>query len=631
MRARSLLIVCAGFLTCLIVSAAWLEDSDDADTKKIITRKKKPSVTNIVRETNLAAQEMKTPDTKSVVTSGSYVTLVAAERDKSGAKAVVTWVDVPTSGVTYKIYRSTTAISTITAFETARLVGTVGDNIGSYVDAPPPGTYYYAVTASLKGVEQRVLVIDQSYTSMGVKVTAAGPEDNGFVRNIKSFYEPNTRSIIVMWEPLAAAGNYTIYRSDAPIANEGALAKATSIDELEYHESVFVDRHIDLARAYYYAIMLNMNGNIVKQFLANHTYTTLSAEVKPRATVSVVVPQKTNAKKDDLFDIDIPPLTPKSNVVVMTKPEKTDPRVYTVTNIRAEMAPGIGIRISWELPQNVSNAFSFIVYRSKTTALSTPFALNNDLMHKIINPYEYLADNRRYVLVDMTVESATPYYYAVLVANGSPYLSHPFFPDVNYTTKPVTPVLVDTNAVRGPVSVVITNIITNTVVATITNLNAMTNLFAVTNYVDIPVTNVVTETVTNVIAVTNTVAMTNVFVQTNEARPDGTVKGTYEKLGTPDDTVRAILNTRYYPGRFAEAADALAAFLASDDSMPGDRSWYIAKLFLGRSHLELRQYRTALDVFQSVRQRSPEEVDFWIDKTITAMQRPYAQPKEKKL
>ncbi|MBI4976332.1 MAG: tetratricopeptide repeat protein [Spirochaetes bacterium] len=633
----SICVLFCAFLTAVFapaVNGAWIEEEDEQETKKVILKKKNPAVTT-TRETNVTPPEMLPPPKTNIMSTGSYITLLSTER--RGTNVIVTWIDLPRTGVTYKVYRSDSAIATLSAFDNARFLGSVGDGISSFVDTPPPpGPYYYAVTATVNNVEQRVLVIDQSYTSLPVSLKPDGPdEDTLFVKNIKSFYEPNTRSVIVLWDVLTEPGRYHLYRAETPIIDSTALVNCETLDDVPSDQSFFVDRNIDMRRSYYYAALFARNDREIRVFSANNNYTTMPASITPRKTLAVTAP----AAPEIASNTNTPPPV-VTNVVVVTNTNtaptnemkqaevKLPPKIYTVTNIASKLLAGnAAIEISWEMPADIRGPFMLLLYRAKVE-LSSPLLLG-DFLYKSISPYENISGTRRYSFIDIDVVRETPYYYAVIVANGTSSMDHPMMPQVNYSTNAVivpkipitTNIVVETNYVMATnmstnyysnvQAITLTNVVNETVTNNVTN--NITNVF--TNFV----TNVVTEVFTNIVTNYATVpaGSTNIVpVAPMVVAPPVTIDGDIDLF------VKNTITGRFYKGLYREAAAELSLALERRDTM-GTNTPYRAYLFLARCYLELKDYRQSLATFVMLRKVVPDypqdEVDFWQEKVIAGI------------
>ena len=100
----------------------------------------------------------------------------------------------------------------------------------------------------------------------------------------------------------------------------------------------------------------------------------------------------------------------------------------------------------------------------------------------------------------------------------------------------------------------------------------------------------------------------------NITRVPLTIRGKEEKI-EPNDIDR-ILQKTFFKGNYWGAIKALQDLLAGSDN---EEVAAKARLFIGRSYIELGRYRKSLDylILSDVKKHYPKEADFWLDFALT--------------
>jgi tetratricopeptide (TPR) repeat protein len=94
------------------------------------------------------------------------------------------------------------------------------------------------------------------------------------------------------------------------------------------------------------------------------------------------------------------------------------------------------------------------------------------------------------------------------------------------------------------------------------------------------------------------------------------IKGKEEKGPIEPDDIDRILKKTFFKGNYHGAIKALQDLLNSSDN---EEVAAKAKLFIGRSHIELGRYQKALDylILSDVKKFYPKEADFWLAFALT--------------
>lgn len=478
-----------------------------------------------------------------------------------GTSAIVTWTDIPRTGVAYRIYRGLQPLSTEGALARAEYLGFVGDGVGVYIDQAPQGAFYYAVTAVIDGVEQRALVPDQSYTTFPVTILNANKELR-VVSGLEAAYDRALKGIVLSWRAPAnagTAGEYVLYRNDVPILSEAIRSVSVPIATPSIYDSVYLDRALEEGNAYYYALLYRHNGKEDRVFIGGENAT----ERPITAPQPSLRPVTTNAARPaETTNLVI------TNYVTNTVETETEPtaEVFTVNNLSATRIPDArGVEVAWTFNETVPTDYAFLVFRSARQPIYSAHALAaNDLLISVVRPHEYLTGEGTYAYRDMSAPEGVSNYYAVLVANGTPFDRHAFLPNINYSIIPVVVPTITTSVSPSPKE------------------------------------------------------EHDAVVEERAVAPPPPRLPEIEDEGYYERETRNAVTQLYYKDKFAECIVALEG-LMERRALMNDRVYALAGMFLGRSYLGVRDYRKAIAAFNAVKDYSPEEANFWLDKAIKGL------------
>ena len=93
-------------------------------------------------------------------------------------------------------------------------------------------------------------------------------------------------------------------------------------------------------------------------------------------------------------------------------------------------------------------------------------------------------------------------------------------------------------------------------------------------------------------------------------------RGEEEKIGVEPGDIDRILKRTFFKNKYREAVKELQNLIGRSDN---EEEVAKARLFIGRSHIELGQYRKALDflILTDVRKFFPKQADFWEEFALT--------------
>jgi hypothetical protein len=169
----------------------------------------------------------------------------------------VSWEDAADVITTYRIYRSTEAITNET-FSDAELVGSVDPGTEGFIDVPPePGAYYYAVVAENASGEPYPVIIpgrNASFHDVAIENVATEASRAARVRSIDATVVGAEGREAVEITAVATRDERTlaVYRSTEPITTEADLLEAALVREVPSDEARLIDLPVP-GVAYYYA------------------------------------------------------------------------------------------------------------------------------------------------------------------------------------------------------------------------------------------------------------------------------------------------------------------------------------------------------------------------------------------
>ncbi|HOR94822.1 MAG TPA: hypothetical protein PLZ38_12685 [Spirochaetota bacterium] len=486
----------------------------------------------------------------------------------------------------------------------------------------PPGQYYYVVLARDKIIERDIVLYpDVNYTSAPIVIKKRIPQlpAKRLYDHVTLLYARivNKTQVLLTWKGIQQPNIvYNVYRATEPLNSPEKIKNARLIGEIQSNEESFIDRTIAQTGKYYYAVTVkDMEGNEDIQLIPDQSYTS--------APVSVIF-------RRDVF----------------------------VTGIKATLDNDY-LKVSWNKPDiDVKN---FVIYRhtepitdAQDLALATKVAT---------------VDAKRTQYIDTNPISGT-YYFAVLAILEDGSIDTTLRPDMNYTTVPIM--------IGHPISLKLLEAIEQNGLVKISwaytgssgnryfklfrlrnapfsvqdlNNAYLVDVINITNneYIDsnIPAGSyyyaLVPETYDNELKIIKGVNCTAESVKVTKMAkaqldlqdPEKEKTGKSElpesqkeearsyqlekqKLSATAD-INKIIAITFYKGKYETCIDTLSKY-----SEQSKNSIEIAKanLYIGRSYIELKQYKKALHYLmkKDVATYFPEDTQFWRDFAIARSQ-----------
>ncbi len=491
----------------------------------------------------------------------------------------------------------------------------------------PPGQYYYVVLARDKILEKDIsLYPDVNYTSAPIVIKKKIPEapQKRLPEQITLLYARvvNKTQVLLTWKGVQQPNIvYNVYRSTEPLNSPERIKNAKLVGQVQADNESFIDRTITQSGKYYYAVTVrDIEGNEDVQLIPDQSYT-----VSP---VSVIL-------RRDVF----------------------------VTNISAEIDEG-ALKLRWSKPD--VDVRSFVIYRhaqpivdAQTLALAVKVAT---------------VESPKLEYVDKKPLPGT-YYFAVLAILEDGSLDTTLKPDSNYTTKPVVigaPIrlkLIEAAEKNGLVKISwaysgssgsqyfklfrstampstpqdlndaflvdVVNVTTSeytdsdipagtyyyTLVPETYDIDPEFKIIKGINCTSEPVkvTRQVTAKVSPVLPEKEEIKKPEKRAPEEEKPMEELKKEKPEQKFLPTLNVNRIIATTFYKGKYESCIEALSEFVQS-----AHHPEEIAKanLFIGRSYIELKQYRQALKYIMKgdVAKYYPKEVKFWREFALSKVQ-----------
>lgn len=490
----------------------------------------------------------------------------------------------------------------------------------------PPGQYYYVVLSRSKILEKDIsLYPDVNYTSAPIVIKKKLPEipQKRLPEQITLLHARvvNKTQVLITWKGVQQPNIvYNVYRAAEPLNSPERIKNAKLIGQVQADNESFIDRTITQSGKYYYAVTVrDIEGNEDIQLIPDQSYT-----ANP---VSVII-------RRDVF----------------------------ATNILAAIEEGT-LKITWGKPD--VDVRSFVVYRhtqpivdAQTLALAVKVATVES------NKLEY---------VDKKPVPGT-HYFAVLAILEDGSIDTTLKPDSNYTTKPIVigaPIrlkLIEASEQNGLVKISwsytgssgsryfklfrsstppsTSQDINNAFLVDVVNVTANEytdsdvpagtyyyTLVPETHDVDpeFKITKGINSTAEPVKVTRQAAAkVTPVLPEKEEIKkpealhekeePRGEVKKEKpQQTFLPTPHVNRIVAATFYKGKYELCIDMLTAFLQDANNTEEIAK---ANLFIGRSYIELKQYRIALKYIMKsdVAKYYPKETKFWREFALSRVQ-----------
>ncbi|MEJ5362101.1 MAG: hypothetical protein WBK20_11885 [Spirochaetota bacterium] len=492
----------------------------------------------------------------------------------------------------------------------------------------PPGQYYYVVLARDKILEKDVsLYPDVNYTSAPIVIKKKIPEvpQKRLPEQITLLYARvvNKTQVLLTWKGVQQPNIvYNVYRATEPLNSPERIKNAKLIGQVQADNESFIDRTITQSGKYFYAVTVrDIEGNEDVQLIPDQSYT-----ANP---VSVII-------RRDVF----------------------------VTDIRCDVDEG-ALKITWNKPD--IDVKSFVVYRHTQPIVDAQaLAMATKVATVESNKLEY---------VDKKPVPGS-HYFAVLAILEDGSLDTTLKPDSNYTTKPVVigaPIrlkLIEALEHNGLVKIswsytgssgsryfklfrsqtapTTSQDVKDAFLVDVVNVTANeytdSDIPAGTYYyilvpetydIDpefkiikginctaepVKVTRQATAKVTPVLPEPKKEEFKKPEVEPEKEKPREEVtkeKPQQKLLSTPN--VNKIIAATFYKGKYESCIDALTAFV-QDANEPEEVAK--ANLFIGRSYIELKQYKVALKYIMKsdVAKYYPKEAKFWRDFALSRVQ-----------
>ncbi len=461
----------------------------------------------------------------------------------------------------------------------------------------PPGQYYYVVLAKEKVMDKDVeLYPNVNYTSAPVIIERDTPQATvkALPEKVTLIYAMivNKNRVLLTWKGVQSPGlKYTIYRGTESLKTPDRIKNAEKIAVIDPPKESFVDKGITRTGTYYYAVTTKDSaGNEDLQLIPDQSYTA-------------------------------------SGVFVALQAQGL------ASNLKAELADDNSVRLKWDGAQTAGEG-QFLIYRDVRPITSAErIALSEKIAAVAIDTTTY---------VDTGLAKGS-YYYAVLGKLSDGTVDTTMAKDVNYTSRPVVigarlrvasiraslragGVRIDW-ACRGESGprdyrLIRTQSLIQTPdqagnADTIGTVNIMTGHHIDRNpppgghyYALIPADKRLWGGYRLNAGVNITgridVAGEEKIERAEHIEPERKA----EEPSAGDSNIDAILRATFFQGRYDLAISNLRRALASTSSA---RDAAKARLFIGRSYIEKREFRRALDYIltREVRRNFPREADFW--------------------
>ncbi|MGQ9844229.1 MAG: hypothetical protein ACUVRK_11795 [Spirochaetota bacterium] len=490
----------------------------------------------------------------------------------------------------------------------------------------PPGQYYYVVLARDKILEKDIsLYPDVNYTSAPIVIKKNLPEipQKRTPEQITLLYARvvNKTQVLITWKGVQQPNIvYNVYRAAEPLNSPERIKNAKLIGQVQADNESFIDRTITQSGKYYYAVTVrDIEGNEDIQLIPDQSYT-----ANP---VSVII------RRD----------------------------VY-VKNILAAIEEGI-LKITWGKPD--VDVRSFVVYRHTQPIVDAQtLALAVKVATVVSNKLEY---------VDKNPVPGT-HYFAVLAILEDGSIDTTLKPDSNYTTKPIVigdPIrlkLIEASEQNGIVKISwsytgssgsryfklfrssappsTSQDINNAFLVDVVNVTAneytdsdipagtyyytlvpetydVDPEFKITTGINstaepVKVTRQIAAKVTPVLPEKEAIKKPEALHEKEEPREE-VKKEKPQQTFLPASHVNRIIAATFYKGKYESCIDMLTAFLQDVNNTEEIAK---ANLFIGRSYIELKQYRMALKYIMKsdVAKYYPKEAKFWRDFELSLVQ-----------
>ncbi len=160
-----------------------------------------------------------------------------------------------------------------------KVVPSVADS--SIIDSGlPPGEYYYVILSKDKVKDRAIeLYPDVNYTSVPVVIEKdipsityrETPEQVTLIHGLVI----NKTQVLLTWKGIESSGIvYTVYRSDSPLNTPEALKSAKRLAFITDGSESFIDKNIKKTGDYFYAVTTkNLSGNEDLQLIPDQSYT----------------------------------------------------------------------------------------------------------------------------------------------------------------------------------------------------------------------------------------------------------------------------------------------------------------------------------------------------------------------
>ncbi len=455
----------------------------------------------------------------------------------------------------------------------------------------PPGQYYYVVLAKEKVMDKDVeLYPNVNYTSAPVIIEREAPQAmvKTLPEKVTLIYAMivNKNRVLLTWKGAQSPGlKYTIYRGTESLKTPDRIKNAEKIALVDPPKESFVDKGITRTGTYYYAITTkDSSGSEDLQLIPDQSYTATGVFVALQAQ-------------------------------------------SLVSNLKAELTDDNSVRLKWDGAQTAGEG-QFLIYRDVQPITSPERIALSDKIGSVA------IDKTTYVDAGLAKGS---YYYAVLGKLSDGTVDTTLARDVNYTSRPVViggrlqitsiraslregGVRIDWayRGKHGPKDYKL--IRTQSSIQspgevgdadTIGTVNILTGHHIDRNppaggyyYALIPADRGLWESY-RLSAGVNITARIAVAEEERKVQAER-----IEEPQAPPSNIDAILRATFFQGRYDLAIMSLRRALAATADA---RDAAKARLFIGRSYIEKREFRRALDYIltREVRRHFPREADFW--------------------
>lgn len=165
----------------------------------------------------------------------------------------LTWRDASAAVAGYRVYRHTEEITEANLAE-ATLVETVEEGVESYLDAPQPGSYHYAVVAeSTDGTPYKVFIPFRNKTTEPIRITKESGRADPAAELSGITARAEDERIMVSFEGSPEKEAFMLFRSTRPLDSTDALAEATRIGPVSPGDTPLGDYPVP-GVPYYYGV-----------------------------------------------------------------------------------------------------------------------------------------------------------------------------------------------------------------------------------------------------------------------------------------------------------------------------------------------------------------------------------------